>query len=264
MYLADYHIHSLCSPDGQDSMPLLAGASAAAGLNEICFSDHFDTVDLHGNPSPDFDFSPIRAQFAKAQARYGNRIALHLGLELGGAVHDPARAKALAAIPDLDFVIGSIHNDRGREDYYNLQYTSKEQCTQIIANYLEELLELARLGTFDVLGHVTYPLRYMNGRDGLQMSFLPFTDRLREIFTLVIQSGKGIELNTNRGNAPLPGSDVLKLYRESGGEIITLGSDAHTTHHVGLGIPEGRELLRDVGFRYFTAYEKHQPKMIRL
>lgn len=264
MYLADYHIHSLCSPDGQDSMPLLAGAAAAAGLDEICFTDHFDTLDLHGNPSPKFEFSPIRAQYAEAQAHYGGRIALRLGMELGGAVRDPVRAQTAAAVPELDFVIGSIHNDKSGEDYYNLNYTSKKQCMEIIGNYLSELLELTRLGAFDVLGHVTYPLRYMNGRDGLEMSFLPYSDRLREIFTLAVRSGRGIELNTNRGNAPLPDLEVLKLYRECGGEIITLGSDAHTTHHVGLGIPEGRELLREAGFRYFTVYEKRRPKMIKL
>lgn len=264
MYLADYHVHSLCSPDGQDTMPLLAGTALAAGFDEICFTDHFDTVDHHGNPSPRFDFAPIRAQFAEAGAHYGGRLTLRLGLELGGAVHHPQRALAVASLPELDFIIGSIHNHRGGEDYFHLRYTSPGQCLAIIEAYLEEMRALSKLGAFDVLGHVTYPLRYMNGRDGLQMSFLPFEDRLREIFSLVIASGRGIELNTNRGNGSLPGPDILKLYRDCGGEIITLGSDAHTTGHVGAGIPEGRELLREAGFRYFTVFEKRRPKMVKL
>ena len=38
----DYHMHSRVSFDGQDTGEALARAAAAAGLKEICFTDHLD------------------------------------------------------------------------------------------------------------------------------------------------------------------------------------------------------------------------------
>lgn len=264
MYLTDYHVHSLCSPDGQDPMSTLAGAAAALGVNELCFTDHCDLLDYGGVHVTEFDWAPVRAQFAEAQAHYGGTLTLRLGLELGGAVYEPEAADRILAAPDLDFVIGSIHNCGGKDDFYFLRYTSPEQCYEKIELYLDEMLSLARLGKFDVLGHITYPLRYMNERDGMNVDFLRYEDRLREIFRTVVRQEKGIELNTNRGNTPLPPPEILKLYRECGGEYITLGSDAHSAQHIAAGMKQGRELLEEAGFRYLTLYQKRRPSMIRL
>ena len=102
--------------------------------------------------------------------------------------------------------------------------------------YIEEHFELAELGFFDVLGHLGYTKRYMKRR-GFDIGLEGHEDRLRELFRLLIQNGKGIELNTSglrdTTGSTFPEKHVLKLYREAGGEIITVGSDSHRTEDVG-------------------------------
>ena len=121
------------------------------------------------------------------------------------------------------------------------------------------VLELARWGQFQVLGHLTLPLRYINEHHGEHMTFRRHMDRVEEVLRTVIPKGVGIECNTNRGNEPLPGEEILRLYRSLGGEIITLGSDAHRPEDVGCFIRQRQELLRTCGFRYFTTFERGRP-----
>ena len=86
-----------------------------------------------------------------------------------------------------------------------------------------------------------------------------FEEEIAEIFRLIIPKGIGIELNTNRGNTPLPDEKWLRLYRSLGGEIVTLGTDAHTPGFVGCAVREGQALLRACGFRRFAAFRQGKP-----
>ena len=103
--------------------------------------------------------------------------------------------------------------------------------------------QTALWGRFSVLGHLTLPLRYMNERRGFHATFDGFEEEMEEIFRILIRQGRGIEVNTNRGHQPLPGEKWLRMYRDLGGEIVTLGSDAHATRQVGCAIREGQALL---------------------
>ena len=140
----------------------------------------------------------------------------------------------------------------------------KEGAEAIIDSYLEDVLALARWGKFQVLGHLTLPLRYINENYGEHMTFAHHMDQVEEIFRTIIPKGLGIECNTNRGNEPLPGADILRLYRRLGGEIITLGSDAHRPADVGCFIRQRQELLRECGFRYFTTFTGGKPEFKEL
>jgi histidinol-phosphatase (PHP family) len=108
----------------------------------------------------------------------------------------------------------------------------------------------------------------MNAGTGLNISFSRYEDRLAEIFKGLAANGRGIELNTSgyryNGGVPMPPPELVKLYRDCGGEIITVGSDAHYTKHVGANIRDGYELLSSVGFKYVTVFEKRRPKFIAL
>ena len=85
------------------------------------------------------------------------------------------------------------------------------------------------------------------------------TVEIEEIFRTLLDRGCGIEVNTNRGNTPLPDEKWLRMYRELGGRIITLGSDAHADHQVGWAIRERQELLKRCGFTEFCTFENMQP-----
>ena len=264
MYFADYHTHSRVSPDAFSSMTEMAEAAIRQGLQEICFTDHVEPI-WFGSTAPrkTYDWGPLTEEFRAAQAAVGDRIRLRLGVELGDAVWDLDRSQAIMArAPALDFVIGSIHilsEQMDGRDLYSLAPRDEAETRACLADYLGQIQRLARWGGFHVLGHLTLPLRYLNENRGMHVSFDGFEAEMEAIFRTIIPKGIGIELNTNRGNTPLPDAKWLKLYRGMGGEVITLGTDAHAPAAVGCAIREGQALLRECGFRRFCTFRQGQP-----
>ena len=271
MYLADYHVHSSCSPDGHLTMADMARQGIARGLDEICFTDHVDTIEWGTTHlrSDCYDWEKARQQYQDAVGQYGDRIRLKLGAELGEAYlgFDCAQRQRADA-PPLDFVIGSVHMTRDDNGWFDLFYIDGDRDDAyyhaVIDAYLEEELKLAKWGQFSVLGHLTLPVRCINEMRHKDISFRPHMAQIEEILRTIIPRGLGIECNTNRGNTPLPDSSILRLYRELGGEVITLGSDAHSCDMVGCAIRERQQLLRDCGFRYFCTFEGGKPIFHRL
>lgn len=264
MYLSDYHVHSTCSPDGSLTMAQMAQAAAERGLDELCFTDHVDTIYWDsGKPRDSFPWDRAAAQFAEAQRLWGDRVQLRLGAELGEAYMDFALAeKLLADAPPLDFIIGSVHMAGAKFhhfDLYDMPQGDDATHLAIMEDYLTQVQTLVDWGKFDVLGHLTLPLRYINERYHKHLTFDRFGDKMDTILRTIIRKGLGIECNTNRGNPPLPYEKLLRRYRELGGEIITLGSDAHSAEFVGCAMAECQALLRRCGFRCYTTFEKRRP-----
>lgn len=264
MYLADYHTHSRISPDARRSMTEMAEAAIEAGLDELCFTDHMEPVEWGAvTPRKDYNWEGLSAEFAAAQAAVGDRIRLRLGVELGDAPWALENTeRPLAKAPPLDFIIGSIHMLSKRYDGMDLYFFdpgSEAEARRGMADYLEQVYRLATWGKFSVLGHLTLPLRYLNENRGFHLSFDGFETEIEEILRTLIDRGCGIEVNTNRGNTPLPDGKWLRMYRRLGGEIVTLGSDAHSRKYVGCAIREGQLLLRECGFSRFCTFAGRTP-----
>jgi histidinol-phosphatase (PHP family) len=264
MYLADYHVHSRISPDAGTSMKDMAAAAAAAGLQELCFTDHVEPRDLGtGQAQPDYNWDALRREFDCAQEAWGDRIHLRLGIELGDAPWNFHWCeRMLARAPELDFVIGSIHLLSKAFDGENLYYFDpKDEAAARagISDYLKQVQKMAEWGRFTVLGHLTLPLRYLNENRGFRLTFEGFEEPVEEIFCTLLKNGCGIELNTNRGNQPLPDEPFLRMYRKLGGEVITLGSDAHSPRYLGCAVGERQELLKACGFTRFCTFRRRTP-----
>ena len=273
--LFDYHVHSTYSDDAENSMAEMAAAAASAGLAGLCFTDHVDLDDINGR------FNPVAwrseeyfAAFAAAQSAAGDNISLRLGIELGEANHYPEVAREISAVVP-DFIIGSIHNLKDTPDFYcgraggelPEMYATRESCHALLDRYITELEETERLGCFDVIGHIGYPLRYMRSVYP-ELTLEPWYERLAELFRRLVQSGKGIELNCSGLRQSLgetmPNGSILALYKSMGGEIITLGSDAHSVKHVGMGLEEGKKLLKGLGFSHYCVYNRRKIEFIKL
>jgi histidinol-phosphatase (PHP family) len=206
---------------------------------------------------------------ARAEAERGGDVRLIYGIELGEATHDPWRALAIVREMPFDFVLGSYHQLKGKPDFYFMDYESADECHALIGRYLDELLEMIELGCFDVLGHLTYPLRYMRRRlPQADIGFGAHREKTEAVLRALIEAGKGIELNVSglwRGEGtPMPDLDLLKRFRALGGEIVTVGSDAHAAADVGRGIADGYGLLREAGFRHVAAYQERKVRFERL
>lgn len=134
-------------------------------------------------------------------------------------------------------------------------------CRKVYERYLEWIMELARNYDYDVIGHITYPLRYM-AKMGIFLNVNDYEEQVRELYRCIIDKNKGIELNASglyqEINETMPSFPMLKWYHECSGEILTIGSDSHYEKHVGLPIVQGMELIKQAGFRYITTFEKRE------
>ena len=261
--LMDYHTHTLASFDGSESGSAMGCAAIDAGLAQLCLTDHYD---LCLPEESQYCPEQSRATAMEARSLLDGRIEILWGVELGQSHHAPEKARDLLTNWDYDFVIGSLHSLRGGADFYELVYSDERYCRQILEAYLLELIEMARLNFFDVLGHLTYPLRYMR-QSGFSLDLSPWMEQLQVLFRIIIENGRGIEINTSGLRQPalretLPPLDILRLYRQCGGEIITTGSDAHTCSDCGAGIRQAQELLREAGFRYVSSFSQRHLKQL--
>lgn len=265
MYLADYHTHTRCSFDSEAPLSDEAAQAVSLGLKELCTTDHCDLIDEHGKRVYALDWTPILEQYGQVSQIYEGKLKLRLGLELGSAHVDLPCARRILSGAPLDFVIGSVHNmspKAGGEDFYYMPLTDVASCYTVLDDYFASLLELVKYpDTYDVLGHIIYPLRYMAAA-GVTLD--RYQESMRTLFTAAAQAERGIEVNTCRGQTLAEWLPVLELYRESGGEVVTIGTDAHTARDVGKGIQEAQELLKQAGFRYQAVYRRRIPQFIRL
>lgn len=266
-YITDYHMHSSCSFDAKSTMAEMVKGAIALGADEICFTDHVEPLEESKlrKLTPEHDWAKHLAQFEEAKAAADGRIQVRLGAELGEMTMVDAgiRDHLLETAPPLDFTIGSVHAIVWHGEVTDVMWIkekSESAWHEVIALYLGEVRKLTDWGRFHVLGHLTLPLRYAKEHLGLtDVSFAPYRDEVADILERLIDKGLGIEINTNRGNESLPDEPWLRLYRELGGEIITMGSDAHTPNYISCAMEERQELLKECGFRYFTTFAEGKP-----
>lgn len=265
MYCSDYHLHTLISSDSPASLEQQAYSALDAGLNELCVTDHWNLLDQSGTSlSHTRNWEESIAQIHRAREIFGNQLEIRLGIEVGNGEIDPTGiSEGLASAgSELDFVIGSLHNMSLASGGLGI-FTAAKQCQHmeegiaLLDDYINTLMALADTDTFDVLGHVIYPLRYLPSQ--WQLTLDPYEEQLRALFRTLVQSGRGIEFNTTQGHTIEEWTDVLKIYRNCGGEILTIGSDAHRPGQVGAGFQDAAALMRILGFRHYATYRNRKP-----
>ena len=270
MYLTDLHTHSILSMDGKVPLSEMAAAAVAAGVSALTVTDHYDMLNEDGQRVLTYDWTDGLAQFAETVPQFEDKLNLYLGIELGSAHVSPEHARAViaGAGAGLDQIIGSIHNFReehGGGEYFFADFHKLEDCHAALDDYLTSMEELVALpDCYDVLGHIIYPLRYMH-RDGHDIDLMDnYRDRLAEILRAVIKTDRSIEVNTCRGKTVEDWRNILLLYRDLGGTLVTTGSDAHLPEDVGKGLRDACALLSACGFDHLTVYNRRQAELIKL
>lgn len=266
MYLVDYHMHSRYSFDGECELRDICETAIKRGLSEIAITDH---MDIYSDKPYEYilDCENLYKELHDIKEEYAGRLKVLAGVEYGQPQANKETALQFIKDYPLDFIIGSIHNMWDDKDAYDYDYNETDYHI-VYDGYMEWLYTLAAEYEYDVLGHVTYPSRYIYEQTGVRVDMSEYRERYVQIFRKAIECGRGIELNLSgiaRGyNDTMPDMYLLKLYRELGGEIITIGSDAHILEHVGVAAEKGCEILKAAGFKYFTTYENRIPKFLTL
>lgn len=224
--MIDYHVHTNYSADASATVTEQLEAAAERGLSEICFTDHvdFDNGDKSMQPS---DLGALREQLLPYNGLYKG-VRIRRGAEV--ALNDgncAEKARRYIAPHDLDFVIGSIHVVGGFDVYYPEYYIGKTKQDAYLS-YLQTILTgIKTCDYMNILGHYDFIAKYSPYEDR-RMTLDVSKELFAEIFSYLAKNGKGIEINTSAWwDDPCWGEDVLKLYRDLGGQYITTGSDAH-------------------------------------
>lgn len=267
----DFHMHSSYSGDGRASMEEMIRQAVRSGMTHICFTEHLD-IDYPAAPDlPEhyflLDTESYFAELTKLRSAYAGQIRVGFGVELGLQPHLRDAHTRYVGSHAFDFVIGSSHTCRGRDPYYPSFYEGRTEEAAYREYFTSILENIEAFHDFDVYGHLDYVVRYGPQKDR-DYTYDKYRDILNRILERLLELGKGLELNTggltNGLRDPNPCTDILKQYRKRGGEIITVGSDAHIPGRIGHAFNRAQEILKNCGFSHYTTFEKRQPVYHRL
>lgn len=270
--LVDYHIHTNYSDDCEYPMEEVVRDAVSMGMTELCFTDHVDygvktdwdsgerVVYKAGMARLNVDYKRYYKEVLELRIKYADKIKLKLGMEFGVQMHTLEKYEKLFAGYPFDFIILSLHQVENKEIWCK-EFQEGRSWKEYNECYYREMLALVQnYKNYSVLGHIDFITRY---DDNGKYPFEKVKPIIEEILKVVIADGKGIEINTSCYRYGLndltPGREILCLYRQLGGRIITIGSDSHKREDLGNYIEETKQELRKLGFKEYCTYEKMQP-----
>ena len=260
---SDYHVHSNHSGDSNETMENHIIKAIELGFENICFTEHndIDYIGKTGESDPIFDLNTdsYLYELLKLRSKYKDKINVLFGVEIGIQPHLRRPLAVYAKSFDFDFIIGSIHMLDRKDPYYRDLYPDMSDEEIYRAYFKEAYEDLKVFNNFDVFGHLDYIVRYGKTKDQ-DYSYDKYKDLIDPLLEKLLEMEKGLEINTNglRNGLkyPNPCTDILKKYHSLGGEIITIGSDAHEAKYLGYEFSVAEEILKECGFKYYTTFEK--------
>lgn len=268
---ADYHMHSHFSGDSDASMEAMILRAIELGLTEICFTEHMD-LDYpvtKETPAGFFEVNIDSYLYAllRCRERYADQIRVNFGIELGMQPHLSRENARCAKSHDFDFIIASTHVVKRADPYYPAYFEGRSDEEAYREYFEETLVNMKSFTDFDIYGHIDYVIRYGATKDR-NYCYEKYQDLFEKMIDILLSNGKGIELNTGGLRKGLkeahPCTQFLRRYRQKGGEIITVGSDAHTPADIGSCFDLAAEILKSCGFSYYCTFEKRVPCFHRL
>lgn len=254
----DYHMHSFVSFDGHGHAADMVRAAAERGLREICFTDHIDYFANVEKQDWVFDTAVYNETY---DGLSHPQVKIRRGMEFGLKPYNADMLKEDLKRRPFDFVLGSVHFVDELDVYYQ-EYWEGKTVHEAERRYLEEILTCVRVHEdFDVLGHLTYISKCRAHPAPRPVPMEEHQEVIDEILRVLAQKGKGMEINTSgvdRCGDFLPHAAMFRRFRELGGQIVTVGSDAHNVQRVGQYSQQACELLKDI-FGYVCTFEERQP-----
>jgi histidinol-phosphatase (PHP family) len=263
----DYHLHSEFSIDSKIPMETMVQAGINKNLKSLCFTDH---VDLESTPNKiDIQFRPddYFKNINKVKYKYKNFIEVAAGVEIGMQSHLGKRYEDFINNNPFDFVIMSIHAIDGKDLYIDEYLKDKEPLFAIQEYYKTMYMCLQKYDEFDTLGHIDFIDRYFDDYKDIP-KFQKYSDIVEGILKILIEKGKALEINTAGLRYGLdyfhPKMQILKLYRDLGGELLTIGSDAHTPDNIGYEYKFAEKALKELGFKYIYIFKERKKFPIKI
>lgn len=268
MIISDCHMHSDFSSDSDVSMETMIEASVKIGLKTICFTDHMD-YDFPEKYTLTFQFDPDihEKKLMELKEKYKDEIEILYGVEAGMRPYLSKRFTALTKNHPYDFVLCSTHLVMDLDPYYEEIWKMYSERDVIMKAYEDILNNIRVFDAYDSYAHLDYVTRYCPSEKE-KNNVKPYMDIIETILSELIKRDKALEVNTagfKYGlSRPNPREEILSLYRELGGRLITIGSDAHKPEHIAYDFDKTENLLKKLGFKEYAVYKKHSPVFLKL
>ncbi len=264
----DFHMHSSFSGDSQAPMEDMIQSAIQKGLTHICFTEHIDKdfpTDHH------IDFSVDTPAYLKTyralSQKYSSQIRISFGIELGLQPHLKEFYTDYIRQYPFDYCIGSSHLVDGMDPYYKDFFEGRSEAAAYERYFTTILENLEAFSAMDSYGHLDYIVRY-GPNQNRDYTYEKYADILEAILQKLIDRGIALECNTSGFRYglghPNPCEEILTRYRQMGGELLTLGSDAHSPEHVAFSYEKIGGLLRSCGFTHYTIFEERTPRFLPL
>lgn len=262
MYRADSHIHSSFSGDSFEKLESIIERAIELNMDEITITDHLDLDFPEEVNIFELDINEYIQTLKNLKREYKNNIKIKIGIEIGLQPHLRNAYKEIFQCEDIDFIIGSSHcvNNMDVSDKKFFEKYKKDEAHKL---YFEEVLKnIDIFPKISVYGHLDFINRY--GRDVYddykKIDFEKHKVLIDKILQKLIEKKIGLEVNTSALRYGLrdfhPCRKILKRYRELGGEIITIGSDAHRALDIMRDFDKAIKELKKIGFTKFAVFEK--------
>lgn len=267
--LWDCHMHSLHSFDSHSPMESMILKSIQKGLKGICFTEHLDP-DYPWTPDGlafSLDIPAFKKELFSLREKYAPQISVLFGVELGLQPHLTEKFHKLLGKEAFDFIIGSSHVVHGKDPYYPGFFENRTESECYLEYFSSVLENLKVTDSIDTYGHLDYIVRY-GPNQNRNYAYEPYKEILDEILKTLIRKNVGLEVNTGGYHyglkAPNPCSEIIRRYGELGGEMITIGADAHTPDKIAFAFDQAAELLRSCNFRYYAVFKERKPVFYKL
>jgi len=268
MVLPDYHIHTLYSPDSTMDPEEAVRAARASGVTELCFTEHMDLghhMEMYDRVP---DFAGMEETISRLREKYPE-IAIGKGIEVGYISETAEQTAEVLTGQNFDYVLLSTHCVAGMDCGVPESKRGQDKLTAY-QRYLETVYESVtddRLTEYyDCVSHIGYIAKGLHYEDNT-FPYEMFPELFDKILLEIIKRGKGIEVNTSgidRGGHVLPHASIIRRYRELGGRMITIGSDAHKVQNVGAYIKDAVEIIANAGFEEITLFKNREPRFIKI
>lgn len=269
--IADMHTHSENSHDSTCKIEDMCLSQVKNGTNFFAVTDHFDTPSFK-----DYDiFTPIKTSCEtayKLNEKYKDKIQILRGIEISEGFWYPNEYQKARFLTDYDVVIGSVHLVKYKDltyAYSKIDFSKLSESTivEYIDSYFDDMITMIETIDFDILAHLTCPLRYIKGKYKINIDMSRYNDKIEQILALIIKKGIALEVNTssyeNIGSF-MPSTDILQKYYDMGGYLITLGSDAHTAQNASKIFRKAIEEINKIGFNNLFYYKNRTQIQITL
>lgn len=255
MKLFDQHVHTHFSQDSTESLQNYIDKAINLGIDTLVFTNHIDYDYVTYNNNWLVDFDRELAEIKEYREKYPN-LHIYQGVEFGYTASRVNEINDLIKNNNFNVINYSMHYSYGI-DYYVQDEFKKHGIIETVRLYLESVIEMLDAPIdFDVLCHVDYGFKTAHLIDN-SIKLSMFEDELRIIFNKLIKLDKCLEINTKVEEAVSDDSNVqflLTLYKECGGKLLTLSSDAHRVDRLCSSFDKYMKMIKDAGFNELSYF----------